>query len=152
MANIDAGRASAILGSMLGVNGAFPTTLANQVSLRLITATGITAASWAATANAGTGELAGTAGYATSGLTLNFSAISQPGTNVPPTSSGPTAAAGLSWTCSAGGGWLIQGFEIWDTATTRLRWWFGTFAGGTVTVANGQQLQIAQNAITVTLQ
>ena len=151
MANIDFYRANTIVGAMLGVNN-FPANLANWMSLRLITATGVTASSWATAAGvngtAGTGELAGTAGYATSGLTLNFGATVT--TSIPPTSQGPTAAAGLSWT--AGSTWLIQGFEIWDTATTRNRWWFGTFAGGTVTVANGQQLQIAQNAITVTLQ
>jgi hypothetical protein len=135
---IDNNRATAVLHAMLGVS-AFPASAANPMWVRLITA------------NAGIMSAAGTeaagAGYAPGGLSGNFSGAVTGAAG--PTSTGMTAAAALSWT--AGTNWVITGFELWDNAGTKLRWWFGSFTGGNVTVNNGQVLQIAQNAISVAL-
>jgi hypothetical protein len=60
------------------------------------------------------------------------------------TVSGPSVA--LSWTATAN--WTaITGLEIWDTAGTALRWFWGALSGGSVTVNNGNTLQFAVNAI-----
>lgn len=128
------GIASAAGTSQAGSAGAFPA----PMWIRLMTANG------SATAN-GT-ELGGT-GYTAGGVSGFFSAVNTGAGG--PTSQGFTAAAGNSWT--AGANWVITGFELWDNNSVKLRWWFGTFTGGNVTVNTGQVLQIAQNAITVTL-
>jgi hypothetical protein len=137
MAAIDNIRATAVLQGMLGVTG-FPASAANPMWVRLMTANGTMT---------GNGTELGGAGYAAGGLSGNFGAPTT-GANGP-TSQGMTAAAALSWT--AGANWVITGFELWDNAGTKLRWWFGTFTGGNVTVNTGQVLQIAQNAISVSL-
>lgn len=138
MPAIDNIRATAVLQAMLGVS-AFPTSAANPMWIRLMTANGNM------TAN---GTEAGGAGYVAGGQSGNFGGAVTAG-GAGPTSQGMTAAAALSWT--AGTNWVITGFELWDNAGTKLRWWFGTFTGGNVTVNNGQVMQIAQNAISVSL-
>jgi len=86
-------------------------------------------------------ELTGT-GYTTGGSTVAFSAAS----------SGSTSNSGaLSWTNGSGGTWSIVGLEIWDSAGTPLRWWFGNFTGQPISVANGNIFQIAAGALTVAL-
>lgn len=138
MAAIDNVRATAVLQGMLGV-AAFPTSATSPMQLKLMTVNGNM------TSN---GTELGGAGYAASGLSGYFGAPTTAG-GAGPTSQGMTAAAALSWT--AGAAWTITGFEIWDNAAVKLRWWFGTFTGGNVAVGNGQVLQIAQNAISVSL-
>lgn len=86
-------------------------------------------------------ELTGT-GYTAGGSTVAFSAAS----------SGSTSNSGaLSWTNSSGGTWSIVGLEVWDSAGTPLRWWFGNFTGQPISVANGNIFQIAAGALTVAL-
>lgn len=137
MGAIDNVQAKAVLAGMLGIAG-FPVSAVNPMWIRLMTASGTTT---------GNGTELGGTGYTAGGVSGSFSAINTGAGG--PTSQGFTAAAGNSWT--AGNNWVITGFELWDNAGTKLRWWFGTFTGGNVTVNTGQVLQIAQNAITVTL-
>jgi hypothetical protein len=139
MAAIDNAQAKGVLAGMLGITG-FPASAVNPMWVRLMTANGVT------TANGS--EFGNGSGYTTGGQSGSFSAINTGAGG--PTSQGMTAAAALSWT-AATGTWVITGFELWDNAGTKLRWWFGTFTGGNVTVAPGQVLQIATNAISVTL-
>jgi hypothetical protein len=139
MAAIDNIRATMVLQQMLGNTATAFTGAAAPMCIRLMTANG------SMTVN-GSALVAG--GYASTGLSGNFGAATTGAGG--PTCNGMTAAAALSWTAS-GVNWSVTGFEIWDTAATPLRWWFGTFTGGTVTVNIGQILQIAQNAISVSL-
>jgi hypothetical protein len=142
MAAIDNVRAATVLQGMLGL-AAFPASAIPPMWIRLMTANG------SMTAN---GTEAGGAGYVAGGQSGFFSAVNTAG-GLGPTSTGMTAAAALSWT--AGTNWTganaITGFEIWDNAALKLRWWFGTFTGGNVAVASGQVLQIATSAISVSL-
>jgi hypothetical protein len=138
MAAIDNIRATMVLQNMLGNTSTAWTGAVNPMWLRLMTTNGTMT---------GNGTELALAGYAAGGLSGNFGAAAT-GANGP-TSSGMTAAAALSWT--AGATWTVTGFELWDNAGTKLRWWFGTFTGGNVTVNNGQILQVAQNAISVSL-
>lgn len=138
MAAIDNVRATMILQQMLGNTVTTLTGAVNPMWCKLMTVNG------SMTVN---GTELGGAGYAASGLSGNFGAATTGAGG--PTCNGMTAAAALSWT--AGATWAITGFELWDNATVKLRWWFGTFTGGTVNVSNGQILQIAQNAISVSL-
>lgn len=60
--------------------------------------------------------------------------------------SGPSVA--VSWTNSGGSAWTaVTGVEVWDTAATALRWFFGTLTGGAVTINAGNTLQFAINSI-----
>lgn len=139
MGAIDNAQAKTLLQAALGIASAAGTSQAlAPMWIRLMTANG------SATAN---GTELGGSGYTAGGVSGNFSAVNTGAGG--PTSQGFTAAAGNSWT--AGANWVITGFELWDNNGTKLRWWFGTFTGGNVTVNTGQVLQIAQNAITVTL-
>ena len=95
----------------------------------------------APTATAAGTELTGT-GYTTGGSTIAFSAAA----------SGSTSNSGsVSWTNGSGGAWSIAGLEIWDSAGTPIRWWFGTWNGQPISVANGNTFQVAATGITVTL-
>lgn len=144
MGAIDNAQAKNVLQGMLGITG-FPASAVNPMWVRLMTSNGTTTANGGELYNGqGTGTVSG---YATGGQSGSFSAVTTGAGG--PTSTGFTAAAATSWT--AGGNWVITGFELWDNAATKLRWWFGTFTGGNVTVNNGQVLQIAQNAISVSL-
>lgn len=139
MAAIDNIRATMVLQNMLGLTTTAFTAAVTPMWCRLMTVNGNT------TTN---GTQLGGAGYAAGGLSGAFGAAVTAGGGGP-TSQGMTAAAALSWT--AGAAWVITGFELWDNAAPQLRWWFGTFTGGNVTVNTGQVLQIAQNAISVSL-
>lgn len=91
-------------------------------------------------------ELTGT-GYTAGGTSLagnTFSAASAGATTGP-------ATTALSWTNGSGGAWSIVGVEIWDSAGSPLRWWYGTFTGQPISVANGNTFQIAVGALSVSL-
>ena len=144
MAAIDNVRATAIIQAMLGETAfvGFPTSAVGPMWVRLCSS---------APGTNVTGTEIGGAGYTAGGISGNFGPPTTAG-GAGPTAVGPTAAA-ISWT--AGTNWTganaIQGFELWDNAGTKLRWWFGAFTGGNVSVASGQVLQIAANAISVAL-
>lgn len=100
----------------------------------------------APTATAAGTELTGT-GYTAGGTSLSgntFSAASAGATTGPGTSA-------LQWTNGSGGSWSIVGVEIWDSAGSPLRWWFGTFTGQPITVPDGAVFQIAVGALSVSL-
>lgn len=99
----------------------------------------------APTATAAGTELTGT-GYTAGGTATVFASASSG------SALGPTSGSGaISWTNGSGSTWNIVGLEIWDQAGTPLRWWFGTFVGQPIAVANGNVFQIAVNGITISL-
>lgn len=129
-------QANLILNTTLGTSA--PTLFTTPAKVRLTTTapTGTTAGT----------ELTGT-GYTAGGTSLagnTFGAASAG------SASGPGTSA-LSWTNGSGGAWSIVGVEIWDSAGSPLRWWYGTFTGQPISVANGNTFQIAVNALTATL-
>lgn len=138
MGAIDNIRATMVLQNMLGITTTAFTGAVAPMWLRLMTVNGTTT---------GNGTELGGSGYTAGGQSGNFGAATTGAGG--PTCAGMTAAAALSWT--AGANWVITGFELWDNAGTKLRWWFGTFTGGNVTVNTGQVLQVATNAISVSL-
>jgi hypothetical protein len=102
------------------------------------------------TANAANGasngtELSGT-GYtnlAGGGKSMGSPAFGTPSAGV---TLGPVTA--VTWT--AGAAWTaVTGIEIWDSASTKLRYLYGALSGGAVTVNNGNSLQFAANSISV---
>lgn len=96
----------------------------------------------APTASSAGTELTGT-GYTAGGSTITFSSASAGSTS--------NSGSALTWTNGSGGSWSIVGLEIWDSAGTPLRFWFGSFTGQPITVANGNIFQISTGAITVAL-
>jgi hypothetical protein len=98
------------------------------------------------TSTANMTELTGS-GYTTGGTSLSGNGFAASAAGA---TTGPSTTA-LSWTNASGSTWLIVGLEIWDSAGTKLRWWFGTFTGQPISVANGNTFQIAAGAISVGL-
>lgn len=93
------------------------------------------------TATAAGTELSGT-GYTTGGSTIVFGAAS----------AGATSNTGaITWTNGSGSSWSIVSCEIWDSAGSPLRWWYGPFTGQPITVANGNIFSLAIAAIAVGL-
>lgn len=134
MAAIVQAQANKILDLTLGT--ATPTMFTGAAKVRL------TVGSAPTNTTAGT-ELTGT-GYTAGGSTIVFASASAG------SASGPTS--NIQWTNGSGSSWSIVGLEIWDSAGTPLRWWFGTFTGQPISVANGNIFQIsASSAITVSL-
>jgi hypothetical protein len=136
MAAIVQVQANKILDLTLGTSS--PTMFTTPAKVRLTTT--------APTATTAGTELTGT-GYTAGGTSLSgntFSAASAGATTGP----GTTA---LSWTNGSGGAWSIVGVEIWDSAGSPLRWWYGTFTGQPISVANGNTFQIAVGALSVSL-
>jgi hypothetical protein len=136
MAAIVQAQANLILNLTLGTSA--PTMFTTPAKVRLTSTVPTNTA-------AGT-ELTGT-GYTTGGTSLasnTFTTASAGATTGP----GTTA---LSWTNGSGGAWSIVGVEIWDSAGTPLRWWFGSFTGQPISVANGNTFQIAVGALSVSL-
>jgi hypothetical protein len=131
MAAIVQARANNILDATLGT--ASLTAFTGAAKIRLTTT--------APTATTAGTELTGT-GYTTGGATIVFAAAA----------SGATSNTGaVSWTNGSGSTWTVQGLEVWDSAGSPLRFWFGSFTGAPISVPNGAVLQIAASAITVAL-
>lgn len=132
MAAIVQAQANKLLDATLGT--AALTAFSGAAKIRLTTT--------APTATAAGTELTGT-GYTTGGSTITFSSAA----------SGSTSNSGsaLTWTNGSGGSWSIVGLEIWDSAGTPIRWWFGTFTGQPISVPNAAIFQISTGAITVAL-
>lgn len=133
MAAIVQAQANKILDATLGTTAL--TAFSGAAKVRLTTT--------APTATAAGTELTGGSGYTTGGSTIVFSAASAGATT------GGTSA--VSWTNASGGAWSIVGVEIWDSAGSPIRWWFGNFTGQPISVANGNTFQIAIAAISVGL-
>jgi hypothetical protein len=136
MAAVVQTQANKILDTTLGTSA--PTLFTGAAKVRLT--------STAPTATAAGTELTGT-GYTTGGVSLSgntFAAASAGSTTGPHTSA-------LTFTNGSGGTWSIAGVEIWDSAGTPLRWWFGTFTGGPISVPVGVTFRIDIDSMTATL-
>jgi hypothetical protein len=129
----DLNRVTSILNTIMA--GSAAPTWPTNTHLRLMTANG------SGTANGTEATSGNCPGYTAGGVAMGaWTAIS--GTTADIT--GPTAA--ISWTAT--GNWTaIAGAEVWDTATTPLRWFYGALSGGSVTVNNGNTLQFAANSV-----
>lgn len=125
-------QAAALLKASLGV--ASLTAFSGSAHIRLTTTT-------PSAGSAGT-ELTG-AGYTAGGTAVSFNTTSTNSTT------GPTST--ISWTNSSGSSWSIVGIEIWDAAGTPVRWWYGTWNGQPITVANGNTFTVSAGAVTVTI-
>jgi hypothetical protein len=86
-------------------------------------------------------ELSGT-GYTASGTVTTWNSASAGST---------TNITVLSWTNSSGSGWSIVGGEVWDEAGTPIRWWFWSWTGQPISIANGNTFSVAAAGITLTL-
>lgn len=81
-------------------------------------------------------------GYTAGGSTLGSSAFGSP--------SGGQSTNNNSVSWSATGGWsTITSIEIWDTASTKLRYLQGALTSSITGVANGDTVQFAAAAITI---
>lgn len=125
-------QAAALLKASLGV--ASLTAFSGSAKIRLTTTT--------PTATTAGTELTGS-GYTTGGSTIVFNTTSTNSTT------GPTST--ISWTNSSGSTWSIVGLEIWDSAGTPVRWWYGTWTGQPISVVNGNTFQVSTAQITVTI-
>ena len=135
MAAIVQAQANQILTATLAIGGSNTVGATSPVKVKLTT----TAPS---NVTAGT-ELSAT-GYTAGGTAITFATASGGST------SGPTGSA-ISWTNSGGTAWTgIVGLEIWDTAGTPIRWWFGTWSGQPIVIAAGNTFSVSTSAITVT--
>lgn len=123
-------QAAALLKASLGV--ATLTAFSGSAKIRLTT-------NAPSAATAGT-ELSGS-GYTAGGTAVSFNTTSTNSTT------GPTST--ISWTNSSGSTWSIVGIEIWDSAGTPVRWWYGTWNGQPISVANGNTFSVASGAVTV---
>lgn len=96
----------------------------------------------APTATAAGTELSGGTGYTTGGTVTAWTSAS---------AGAASNTTALTNTNASGGTWSIVGLELWDTAGTPLRWWFGTWTGQPISIANGNTFAVAASAITITL-
>lgn len=136
MAAIVQAQANKILDLTLGTST--PTMFTTPGKLRLTTT--VPTNTTAGTELTGTGYVAG--GTSLAGNTFGAAAAGQ--------ATGPGTSP-ISWTNGSGGAWSIVGGEIWDSAGSPLRWWFGSFNGQPISVAIGNAFQVAVNGITATL-
>lgn len=124
-------RAADLLEASLGVSSL--TAFTGSAKLRLTTT--------APSATAAGTELTGT-GYTSGGQTIAFNTTSTASTT------GPVSA--ITWTNSGGSAWTgIVGLEIWDSAGTPLRWWYGLWTGQPLVVAAGNSFVVQAGSITV---
>ncbi len=66
---------------------------------------------------------------------------------------GPTVAQGaISWTNGSGSTWTVTGAEIWDSAGSPVRWWWGLWNSGVaIPVAASSTFQVNAGAVSVNL-
>lgn len=138
MANIDQAMVSKILNSTTSATAFTTPTAPFKVRLD----------STASTATTPGTELPNGGGYVTGGQTSTapFATTSSAGSAVT-----IPATAALSWPNSSGSSWTIQSLDLFDSAGTPLRYWFGNFNGAPLTIANGNTFQIAVNGISIAL-
>ena len=135
MAAIVQAQANQILTASLAIGGTNLIGATSPMKLRLTTTapTNVTAGT----------ELSGT-GYTAGGTAITFATASGGST------SGPTGSA-ISWTNSGGSAWAgVVGLELWDTAGTPVRWWFGLWSGQPIVIAAGNTFSCAVSSVTVT--
>lgn len=108
-----------------------PTRPTTPLKVRLMTANGSDSA-------AGT-ELATGGGYTAGGANIVFTAAS---------GGASENNAAISWTNMPAA--TITGIEIWDSAGTPVRLWWGALSGGSKTVAAGDTFTFAAGAIDTT--
>lgn len=132
MAAIVQAQANKLLDASLGT--AALTAFSGAAKIRLTTT--------APTATAAGTELTGT-GYIAGGQTITFGSASA--------GSAANSGSALTWTNSSGSSWSIVGAEIWDSAGTPIRWWYGNFTGQPISVPNGAAFSIATGAVTAAL-
>ena len=136
MAAIVQAQANQILTAMLAIGGSNTIGAVSPMKLRLTSS--------APTATTAGTELSAT-GYTAGGTAITFATASGGST------SGPSGSA-ISWTNSSGASWLgIQGLELWDTAGTPVRWWFGLWSGQPIVIAAGNTFSVSTSAVTITL-
>jgi hypothetical protein len=95
------------------------------------------------TATAAMTQLPTGTGYTTNGLSITFSTVVNMATT------GGTAA--LTWTNTAVTAWSIVGAELWDSAGTPLRWFYGVWNGQPIPVAQSNSFQLAIGGASVSL-
>lgn len=131
MAAIVQAQANLIINATLAGTAAGAT---SSIKVRLTTS--------APSATAAGTELSGGSGYTTGGTTTAWTSAS---------SGSASNTTALTWTNSSGSTWSIVGLELWDTAGTPVRWWFGSWTGQPISIANGNTFAVAAGAITITL-
>lgn len=132
MAMYDAGEAAAVLSAELGIGGATYTTVTGT-HLRLGTGS-------APTATVDMTELTG-AGYTAGGSSVSWNAVSGQTT---------TNSGSVSWT-NGGSTWAITNLEIWDTAGTPLRKFWGQWTTAPISVTGGNTFLVAASAVSASL-
>lgn len=101
------------------------------------------------TSNAPTVTTAGTpitgAGYTVASILFNSASAGA--------TTGPTSGQGaISWTNTSGVGWTVTGAEIWDSAGTPVRWWFGLWNSGVaISVPNNATFQVNVAGVSASL-
>ena len=95
----------------------------------------------APTATANMTELGGGTGYTTGGTVMTFNSASAAATS---------NSSSASWTNGSGGTWSIVGLEIWNSGLTA-RYLFGSWTGQPVSIANGNNFQVAAAGIAISL-
>ena len=133
MAMYDATEAGSVLSAELGIGGATYTTV-TATHLRLGTGA-------APTATANMTELTGT-GYTAGGSVISWNAVSGQTT---------TNSGAVSWTNGSGSTWAITDLEIWDTAGTPLRKFWGQWTSQPISVTNGNTFLVAAAAVSASL-
>ena len=113
----------------------------NNTAYTTVAATHLRLGTSVPTATSDMTELGGGTGYTTGGSSITWNAVSGAATSNSNT---------VSWT-NSGTTWVLQGLEIWDTAGSPLRHFFGTWTGGTINVNNGNTFQVAPAGIAVSL-
>jgi hypothetical protein len=113
----------------------------NDSAYTTVTSTHLRLGTTVPTATADMTELGGGSGYTTGGSAIAWNAVS----------AAATANSGtISW-INTGSSWSLAGLEIWDTAGTPLRHFFGTWTGQPISVPTGDTFQIAPAGISVSL-
>lgn len=119
-----------------GTSGGSAFTITPPYHLRLMTAQGSN------TSNGTEATSSNCPGYTAGGSTLGSQFCGAPA------SGSQTNTNSVSW--NATGSWsTIPSIEVWDTASTALRWLQGALTSSITGVANGDTVQFAAGAITV---
>lgn len=132
MSSLDQTESNAVLDGLVGTASAPTPTL--PMKLRVT--------STAPTATSDGTELPGGGGYTTGGVAITFASAS---------AGAAATSAQILLTNSSGSSWTAAGVELWDSAGSPKRWWWGTITGGPLTIPNGDALLFAAGAITASI-
>lgn len=131
MAMYDANDADAVLAANLGIT-TYP--VVPGTHLRLGTGS-------APTATSDMTELTGS-GYTAGGAPVSWNA---------PSGQSTSNSGAVSWTNGSGSSWAIANLEVWDTAGTPLRHYFGQWTSQPISVANGNTFTASAGAVSAQL-